>query len=98
MKLKPILETGEQIYNYLQNHFEYVESSFKPMESEFVPIFAKPQVIILPTEEGQLLLKYLSEIGKLTLVNSDVGELETLSKLWDCDVYVSGYTTEIEIF
>ena len=97
MRLRPILETGEQIYNWLKEHFEY-EPTYALGFNEKVPIMSKPQVIIFPIEKGQLLLGYLADNDKLDRGMSNNGEIRVLTNLWGCDIYISGYTEEIEIF
>lgn len=86
MELKPILETGEQIYNWLKEHFEYEPQIRGPRE--VLASLSPPQIIILPSNEGQLLLSFMS----------DNGEMEALEKLFGCDVYISSYAEQIEIF
>lgn len=98
VKLKPILEEGEQIYNWLKEHFEY-KSSYEPGFNEVMPIMSKPQVIILPPHISQKLIKYMSDndIGLQAIITNN-GELDSLGSLFGCDVYISGYAEEIEIF
>ena len=93
MKLKPILETGEQIYNYLKEHLEA-----DGMPVTLWPSHAKPQIIIIPATKREVLMAYLDGEDLLEMQISNMGPVSMLKDLFGCTVYFSNYADEIEIF
>lgn len=83
---KPFIQSGKDVYEYIQKSVEYLNQ-----RKDF-------QIIILPPHHFNLLLPYLDSIDELNNYITINGIEKGLDELCGLKVYVSSHTKSIQIF